>query len=639
METQSKSKIKNILKFLAIVLSGIGLVALLVVGVFFVRNETIIKDDKSVVLADSSGSCGDGVTYTLNELGILTISGTGAMTSHPWTVEAVRDSVKQVVVNNGVTELAYGAFSNCGNLTTANIAASVTSMGAYAFNNCRALKTITLNEGLQSIGNWAFQNCVNLKSITLPETLRTIGDYAFDHCNLITSLYIPKAVYSIGRSIISHCVSLSSLSVDDDNTTYTDSNGNAIIKISDNSLVTMPAGASIPNTVTKIGDFAFVDRTDITEIFIPYGVTSIGDYAFSGCYGLSSITLPSTLTSIGGSAFNYCTDLTSITLPNGLISIGGQAFYHCTGLTSITIPNSVTTISGGAFQECSGLTSIILSNNLESLEDMLFENCSNLTFVTIPSSVTSIGDYVFGYCYDLTSINIPNGVTHIGNGVFYSCYNLTSINIPSSVIQIGNLFGECPRLISITVDNENTVYNDGNGSNKIIETETGIVVAELEYETSGTCGDNLTWTLSNAGVLTISGTGAMTNYLVNSPWNNNQLIKSVVIGNGVTSIGDFAFFECYNLMQVTIPDSVTSIGTHAFASCRSLRSITLSNNILSIGSYAFDSSGLLEIYNYTDLQSSEIDNARTNTYVPPPLSSGRRRRARHRFCLSESYRI
>ena len=110
---------------------------------------------------------------------------------------------------------------------------------------------------------------------------------------------------------------------------------------------------------------------------------------------------------------------------------------------------------------------------------------------------------------------------------------------------------------------------------------------------SGTCGDNLTWTLDGDGTLTISGTGAMKNYDpsnndTTAPWGKNcSLIKSVVISDGVTSIGDYAFSGCSNLTSVTIPHGVTSIEICAFSGCSSLTSVTIPDSVTSIGDYAF----------------------------------------------------
>ena len=118
------------------------------------------------------------------------------------------------------------------------------------------------------------------------------------------------------------------------------------------------------------------------------------------------------------------------------------------------------------------------------------------------------------------------------------------------------------------------------------------------FAASGTCGDNLTWDLTN-GVLTISGSGDMTNWSSSSdvPWYSYRAnIKSIAIGNSVTSIGDRAFYQCLGLTNVTIPNSITSIGGNAFRDCDGLTSITIPDGVTSIGDYAFcDCDGLMSV--------------------------------------------
>ena len=100
--------------------------------------------------------------------------------------------------------------------------------------------------------------------------------------------------------------------------------------------------------------------------------------------------------------------------------------------------------------------------------------------------------------------------------------------------------------------------------------------------TSGTCGAEVTWTLDSEGVLTISGSGDMyDSKIVQSDY--RSLVKSAVIAEGVTSIGEFAFYDCRSLTSVTIPDSVTSIGRYAFYKCTSLTSVTIPDSVTRIG--------------------------------------------------------
>lgn len=130
----------------------------------------------------------------------------------------------------------------------------------------------------------------------------------------------------------------------------------------------------------------------------------------------------------------------------------------------------------------------------------------------------------------------------------------------------------------------------------------------MAAEGSGTCGENLTWTLEE-GILTISGTGAMYDYeLSTRPYEENT-ISTVIIEDGVTSIGNYAFDDCINLTSITIPDTVTSIGEKAFFSCWGLTDITIPENVTSIGSSAFEVCGNLESITIPDSVTSIGQNA------------------------------
>ena len=116
-----------------------------------------------------------------------------------------------------------------------------------------------------------------------------------------------------------------------------------------------------------------------------------------------------------------------------------------------------------------------------------------------------------------------------------------------------------------------------------------IIPVAVHADESNTCGSNLTWTLSDDGVLTISGTGSMEDYEHgDAPWHsNNDLIHTVVLEDGVTSVGTGAFYWCNNLTSVMIPDSVTSIGAWSFYSCSSLTNVSIGDNVTFIGDHVF----------------------------------------------------
>ena len=358
--------------------------------------------------------------------------------------------------------------------------------------------------GLEVTGirNQSFKYCSGLTSINIPNSVTWIGADAFLGCSSLTSINIPNSVTSIGQSAFYWCYNLQKVIIDDIESwckiNFQSESSNPLFKgghlyNNENKEIT---NVIIPEEIKIINNYAFCNYTALTSIDIPNSVTTIGDYAFYGCSGLTSITIPNSVTSIGDHAFYGCSGLTSITIPNSVTTIGDHAFYGCSGLTSITIPNSVTTIGDYAFYGCSGLTSI-----------------------TIPNSVTTIGDYAFAGCSGLNSIVIPNSVTSIGKQAFSSNY-----------------------ILEISVDKDNTTFNDGNGSNCIIETASNTLILGCQ---------------------------------------------KTIIPSSVTKIGNSAFAGCTSLTSINIPDNVTVIGDDAFDNCTGLTSIDIPNSVTNIGDYAF----------------------------------------------------
>ena len=431
------------------------------------------------------------------------------------------------------------------------------AIGSSAFSGCTGLTSVTIGSGVTSIGYWAFYNCSGLTSVTIGESVTSIGYYAFYGCQSLT-----KAEFA---SIESLC-----------KISFDDASANPLyyahhLYIGREEVKDLV----IPNSVTKIGNYAFYNCTSLSSVTIPNSVTSIGSSAFSGCTGLTSVTIPNSVTSIDWYAFYGCTGLTSVTIPNSVTSIRNYVFSGCTGLTSVTIPESVTSIGDKAFYGCTGLTSVTIPNSVTYIGDEAFRDCTGLTSVTIPYSVTSIRNYVFSGCTGLTSIEIPNSVTSIGNYAFEGCSGLTSITIPNSVTYIENqAFDECTGLKKLTIEDGDSKlslgynYYDKEGSSGqglfySCPLETLYLGRSISYNSGKTCGY--------------------------SPFYGKTKLTSVTIGESVTSIGEYSFRGCTGLTSVTIPESVTSIGSYAFYGCTGLTSVIINSNAVVSKTYSSSS--------------------------------------------------
>ena len=324
--------------------------------------------------------------------------------------------------------------------------------------------------------------------------------------------------------------------------------------------------AMIPDSVTSIGERAFSGCTGLTSVTIPDSVTSIGSDAFKSCIGLTSITIPDSVTSIGESAFSGCTGLTSVTIGGSVTSIGKYTFYGCNGLTTVTIPDSVTSIGSDAFKSCNNLQDIYITDiaawcNISGLYELMDVNSNNknlyinnelATSITIPNGVKAIPSCAFRYCAGLTSITIPDSVTSIGSYAFYNCTRLTSITIPDSVTSIDIwAFRYCSGLTSITISDSVTTI--GAGAFENCYNLQNIYITDIAAWCNIAGLDNL----MGYGFI---GYGSSNKKL----YINNELVTSVTIPDGVTSIPSDAFSYCSGLTSVTIPDSVTSIGYEAF---------------------------------------------------------------------------
>ena len=288
-----------------------------------------------------------------------------------------------------------------------------------------------------------------------------------------------------------------------------------------------------------------------------------------------------TVTRVGSLAFSQCFNLSSITLPNTVTSIGSQAFYYCKSLTSITIPITVKTIEFRAFGDCSNLTSINIPSGVTRIEQGLFYGCSKLKAVTIPSSVNTIDIYAFRDCSNLSSIVIPKSVTSIGDEAFSGCTSLTSVtSVAATPPTLGfSVFSTEPTAKLYVPKNSNTAYASA-GWNSYFSS-----IAEI----SGSCGANLTWILCNDGELIVEGTGAMSNYSMDtSPWAiYSESITKATIKEGVTTIGDYAFQGCTALTSASLPTGLTSIGKYAFQWCEALVTINIPTTVVSMGIGAF----------------------------------------------------
>jgi hypothetical protein len=257
------------------------------------------------------------------------------------------------------------------------------------------------------------------------------------------------------------------------------------------------------------------------------------------------------------------------------------------------------------------ITKVVIEEGITKIGSGAFCDCDNLANVTIPKSVTSIGSMAFFGCEKLSNVTIPASVTNIGYGAFDQCEMLSEITIDRT---------EAPKISFCTFGtNKNTKlfvpagsvsYDTGYWVNYTVvygDNVSGQTSIPPKPEDRFRCGDNARWELEE-GVLTISGTGSMDDYVGGqAPWDSlKNTLTDIVVEDGITKIGTGVFQHCKNLETVSISNSVSEIASLAFFGCDSLENITIPASVEKIGFGVFSGCDNLKSVTMDRLEAPEI---------------------------------
>ncbi len=328
----------------------------------------------------------------------------------------------------------------------------------------------------------------------------------------------------------------------------------------------------------------------------------------------TEVRIPDTVTKIGYYAFYGNETITSVTIPASVTQIEKESFYRCTNLADISISSTLVTIGFRAFSETKWMKER-QQEDLIILNHMIIDGRACQGIVKIPEGITSIADEAFSYNDAITEVIIPNTVTYIGNCSFYGCENLKKISISESVTSIGELAFSGTKWMKdkrrnnpfviinhilvdgVTCKGEVTIPKQVNRINEYAFCEWKHDHSDLsEFESSSmtklTIPDSVTSIGASAFedcsyLISVSMPNTIKK-IENDTFSNCESLNSINLPKSLVDIGAHAFDYCISLKKINIPASIESIGAAAFINCHSLNDINLPNKSIEIEIAAFD---------------------------------------------------
>lgn len=505
-------------------------------------------------LADENNKCGEDLTWNLDEIGILTISGTGEMYDYsedylaPWSEHCLE--ITSITIGDGVTSIGDNAFHSCNAESVDLQGTSLVSIGKNAFSRCTMLTSIFIPESVQSIGSEAFSLCEGLSMVELPASLTKIPDGIFTDCKQLSSVDIPGSVTEIGANAFSKCTEFSL--------------------------------TGLPSSIKSIGAAAFENCGRIEELVLPETLDHIGEAAFGGTIidKASFEGTPEKWKAIGGDCGIEC----EVTFPNHICDFGSSWQYdsqkHWQSCSCGKTQNEgAHTGDGDTCTVCDAALSEALGSG--SIDGGLSWSLSRSGALTISGSgkMPDFSSVANAAPWDeqkdkIQSVVIESGVQSISGGAFSGCTALKKVSISDTVAQIDlNAFDGCTALAEFEVA----------ADNKAFSSDGGVLFSADKKLLRCPVGKSADCTVPN-GTVAIAG-GA---------FKDCSKLESLVIPDSVTAIGKSAFENCAALKRITLPKSITKLEASCFSGCASLAEITLPDSVKTLGEKVFSGCAALK---------------------------------------------
>ena len=548
-----------------------------------VENKYQMGDDVWVKFDDSTGTA--------------TISGTGAMWDFyidGWDAKKEhknpfidKDGIKYIKISDKITSvsdyLLYGS-SNY-EIQSISLGKDIERIGAYAFAYCNNLSSVILPDTLIEIGKNSFVNA-GIKNLNIPQNVETLREGSFSGCSNLVSVSLPDTLTKIPENCFNGCQNLNSI--------------------------------KIPDNVSYIGDCAFAGCLSLEEINIPTYLNNEPDMLFDGCIRLKKVNFAKNYNgSISQRMFRNCSDLESIEIPDGTKQILWKAFYGCTKLKEIYIPQNVDHIDRDAFDECNSLKTI---KGYKGSYAETFAKNNGFTFESIGNVKETLqlrNIYCEWQYKEHSKVNVR--CTSNKDGYYYTTYVEKGSSAPdydaskkNGTVKANNqIYVNITDLPEKEVDIYVFVTDDERNYTSAKITPNYNTRPEKPIATTFPVkvGENIMASL-DGDVLTLTGSGATYDYgagwdemediYVANQWLDKEAlskIKKIVIGDGITQIGNYVFAGCTNLQDIVFPQkTLKRIKDYSFSGCSSLKEFIVPEGIDSLGKgFLYDCSSIEKI--------------------------------------------
>ena len=466
----------------------------------------------------------------------------------------------------------------------------------YLYLNDELLTDLVIPEVGDTIKDFAFCYCRSLKSVTIPEGVTVIGEGAFGMCLFVRDVYLPTSLKEVGSAafngMVEHSVHVKDLSafwhmkVHPDDHRYFENLTPIQLMCNGEKIVDW----ELPDDITSITDRKY-ENYNIRTLKLPEGLTSIGHFAFYNCKDLKDIWLPKSLSRIGEAAF-----------------FSSSANLHVADLASfcrLTVGDLYIQESS-LYENDQEIVDLQIPAGVETVNNYVFTNCKNIRTVSFPEQMKSIGVRAFGDCTNLESVELPESLTSISGGAFDGCKGIKSVNakmkascpvIPwygykgafSDEVYSNAVLSIPKGLTDLYMGQEDwcrfkNISDPGRGSDGIY---TYILNEDktVKLIKADTC--QLEANLVVPGTYTLNDVEYKVTSIGADVFKEFKELETVVLPEGLLSIGEAAFRECSNLRQVTFPNTLKEIGAKVFMYDKKLETVVLPEGLQTIGGAAF----------------------------------------------------